>query len=70
MRKVYDYIVADSVPAGMVADCMIANRVADMTLFVVRASKTLKRTLPEAEQLYKNGRLRHMAVLLNCVDSD
>ena len=37
LRKRYDYIIVDNVPAGMVADASIVNRVADLTIFVVRS---------------------------------
>ena len=36
LKKVYDYIVIDNVPAQVVADAGIVNRVADATLYVVR----------------------------------
>lgn len=32
LRKHYDYIVVDNVPIGIIADAMIANRIADLTL--------------------------------------
>ena len=35
LRQRYDYIIADSVPVGIIADATIANRVADLTVFVV-----------------------------------
>ena len=36
LRDRYDYIIVDNVPATMVADAMIVNRVADMIIYVVR----------------------------------
>ena len=36
LRGKYDYIIVDNVPATMVADAMIVNRIADMTIYVVR----------------------------------
>lgn len=32
LRKRYDYVIIDNVPAGMVADASIVNRVADLTI--------------------------------------
>ena len=37
LRKRYDYIIADNVPVGIIADASIANRIADLTVFVARA---------------------------------
>ena len=36
LRKRYDYIIADNVPVGIIADASIANRIADLTVFVLR----------------------------------
>ncbi len=68
LRQRYDYIVADSVPVGIIADASIANRVADLTIFVVRAGKLDRRQLPDIESLYQEKRLRNMALVLNGVD--
>lgn len=68
LRKRYDYIIADSVPVGIVADATISNRVGDVTLFVVRAGKLDRRQLPDIEGLYAEGKLKNMAVVLNGVD--
>ena len=35
-RKMYDYILIDSVPALVIADALITSRVADLSLYVVR----------------------------------
>ena len=32
LRKRYDYIIVDNVPAGIVADASIVNRIADLTI--------------------------------------
>lgn len=65
LRKRYDYIIADNVPVGLVADATIANRIADLTLFVVRAGRLDRRQLPDIEQLYEEKKLNNMALVLN-----
>lgn len=65
LRARYDYIIADNVPVGLVADAIIANRVADLTIFVVRAGKLDRRQLPDIEKLYQEKKLKNMALLLN-----
>ena len=65
LRKMYDYIVIDNVPAGLVADAIISNRVTDLTLYVVRAGKMDRRMLPEIEQLYRDEKMKNMALILN-----
>jgi capsular exopolysaccharide synthesis family protein len=70
LRGMYDFIVTDNVPSGMVADAVIANRISDLTLYVVRAGKMDRRLLPEIEQLYTDEKLRNMAVILNAVNTE
>ena len=68
LRHNYDYIVIDNVPCRMVADAIISNRVADLTLYVVRAGKLDRRLLPDIEQLYREEKLKNMAMILNGVN--
>ena len=68
LRKRYDYIVVDNVPVGVVADATIANRIADLTIFVVRAGRLDKRQLPDIEKLYQEKVLNNMALILNGAD--
>ena len=65
LRKEYDYIIADNVPIGIIADGTISNRIADLTIFVVRAGKLDKRQLPELEDLYQEKKLENMALVVN-----
>lgn len=68
LRNRYDVIITDSVPAGLVADATIANRVADLTLFVVRAGRLDRRQLPDIEAMYQERKLTNMSLLLNGAD--
>ena len=68
LRTRYDIIIADSVPVGIIADASIANRIADLTVFVVRAGKLDRRQLPDIETLYEDKKLKNMSLVLNGVD--
>ena len=52
-------------PFGSVADSAIANRIADLTIFVLRAARMDKRALPELQRLYDQGILHNMSIVLN-----
>lgn len=65
LRTRYDYIIADNVPVGLIADATIVNRIADLTIFVVRAGKLDRRQLPDIEKLYQEKKLKNMALVLN-----
>ncbi len=65
LKKTYDYIVIDNVPAQVVADAGIVNRVADCTIYVVRSGKLDRRYLPELERLYQEKKFNNLCVLIN-----
>ena len=65
LRNRYDYIFVDNVPVGVVADAAITNRIADLTIFVVRVGKLDRRMLPEVEKIYRSGQLNNMSLVLN-----
>ena len=64
-REIYDYIIIDSVPALVIADAIIASRVADLSLYVVREGLLDRRQLPDIDSLYRQDKLRNMCVILN-----
>jgi capsular exopolysaccharide synthesis family protein len=68
LKGLYNYVIIDSAPYSLVADTSIINRVADLTVFVIRAGLMDKRMLPEVEKLYKQNKLKNMSVILNAVD--
>lgn len=65
LRERYDYIIIDTVPYGMVADPQIISRVADLCVYVIREGLMDRRRLPDVENVYTEGKLPHMSVLLN-----
>lgn len=65
LKEIYDYIIVDNVPAQVVADAGIVNRVADMTIYVIRESKVDRRFLPELERLHQEGKFNHLCVVIN-----
>lgn len=68
LRRKYDYIILDCPPAEIVSDAKIINRLADMTLFVVRAGLLEKDELPTIQEYYDQNRYKNMAIILNGTD--
>jgi capsular exopolysaccharide synthesis family protein len=64
-KKHYDYIVVDNVPAQVVADAGIVNRIADLTIYVIREGMIDRRYLPELERLNQEGKFNHLCIVLN-----
>lgn len=65
LKKTYEYIVVDNVPAMVVADAGIVNRIADVTLYVVREGKIDRRYLPELQRLYEEQKFNRLCIVLN-----
>jgi capsular exopolysaccharide synthesis family protein len=70
LKEQYDYILVDSVPAQIIADAVIANRVADITLYIIRDGKIDRRYLPELERMHREGKYKNLCVVLNGCDPD
>lgn len=65
LKKEYDCVIIDAVPAVGLADTLIANRVAELTIYLVRERVLDRRFLPEIEKMHKSGELNNMHVVLN-----
>ena len=68
LKERYDYVLLDNVPSGVVADAAIVNRVADLTIYVIRAGLFDRRQLPDLERMYRQEKLRNLCVILNGVN--
>ena len=67
-KQKYDYIIIDTTPMLSVADASIVDRVADVTLFVVRMGVEEVSFLPQLDKLNRDKKLRNMALVLNDID--
>lgn len=68
LRDLYDYIIIDTAPVGLVSDSLVLDRVADVNLYVVRADYTPKKNIEDATIIYHEKKLKNMFFILNSVD--
>ena len=68
LKNQYDYVVIDSTSLDNDADAIYINKVADYTLYVVRADVTTKKNVEAIDQLAENGRLKNINVAVNAMD--
>lgn len=68
-KERYDFVLLDSTPMLQVADAGIVNRVADLTLYVIRVGVQEREFLPELEKMYQSRRFKHLCIVLNDVDA-
>lgn len=69
LKKEYDFIFMDCVPYSSLADAHIVARLADATLYVMRAGCVKKRDLPSLQKTWKNGELKGMGIVLCDVEN-
>lgn len=65
LRKMYDFIVVDSAPVGMVSDTFSLTRVADATVYVTRANYSTKKEVNFFNAIYRDARLKKMSLVVN-----
>ncbi len=67
-KEQYDYVFIDCPPIELVADTQIIARVADRTIFVIRAGLLERMMLPELANIYQERKYKNMALILNGTD--
>ena len=67
LRETYDYIIIDSPPLGIVSDPFIIARYTDLNILVIRQGYTPKDKLAELDQMYQEGRIKNVGIILNDV---
>ncbi len=67
-KEQYDYVFIDCPPIELVADTQIIARVADRTIFVIRAGLLERMMLSELENIYQERKYKNMALILNGTD--
>ncbi|CAN5521122.1 tyrosine-protein kinase domain-containing protein [soil metagenome] len=70
LRNIYDYIVIDTAPVGLVTDAYILMEHVDHTIYMVRQNYSNQESLKIAQELYNNGKLRKTSILFNDVKID
>ena len=65
LRRLYDYIIVDSAPVGMVSDSFTLARISDVTVYICRANYTSMKDVNFINNLYEENRLKKMALVVN-----
>ncbi|MCF6307386.1 MAG: polysaccharide biosynthesis tyrosine autokinase [Flavobacteriaceae bacterium] len=69
LQEQYDYVIVDTAPSMLVADTILINKYADVTLYVTRASYTDKKLLDFLTDSVKDKKLKNVGVVINYVDT-
>ena len=68
LRSMYDIIIIDTAPVGLVTDTMQIGRVADITVIACRADYTAKESFNLINSLSYEKKLPNMCIILNGID--
>lgn len=68
LRQLYDYVIYDTAPVGLVSDTLQIGKQADVTVFVCRADYTPKSALTILNDLASEGKLPNPCIILNGID--
>ncbi|WP_297063999.1 tyrosine-protein kinase [uncultured Duncaniella sp.] len=69
LRTMYDYIIVDSAPVGMVSDTFALDRISDATIYVTRINYSTFTDLRFVEDIYTDKRLKKLSVVVNGTSS-
>ena len=70
LKEKIDNDVMDNPPLNIVAEASISNRVADMTMYVVRAGVLDRRYLVIIEYVPRDNKLNNMGIIITDVNYD
>lgn len=65
LKHKYDYVLLDTAPVGIVSDTLSIGRVADLTIYVVRANYSLKADVDFVNTLALEHRLPNVNLIFN-----
>ena len=68
LKDKYDFVIIDSTSLDNDADAIYINKVADSTLYIVRADMTKKKDVEVIDKLTEEGRLKNVNVAVNAID--
>ena len=68
LKDKYDFVIIDSTSLDNDADAIYINKVADSTLYIVRADMTKKKDVEAIDKLTEAGRLKNVNVAVNAID--
>lgn len=65
LKEMYDYIIIDSAPAGILAETHLLMKYADLNIFVVRLEYSIRETFRNSLQSLKNNNFNNVSLLIN-----
>lgn len=68
LQEMFDVIIVDTAPIGMVSDALILSKYCSTNLFIIRQSYTVKDQVRMFDVLHKDGKIQNPAIIFNGVE--
>lgn len=68
LKEMFDVIIVDTAPIGMVSDALILSQYAGINLFIIRQSYTVKDQVRMFDVLHKDGKIQNPSIIFNGVE--
>lgn len=65
LREMYDYIIIDSAPAGILTETLILMKQADLNVFIVRMDKTIKEAYKQTLKNIEQNKFSNISLIIN-----
>lgn len=65
LKTRYDYVIIDTPPIGLVADCFLLMKYSDINIYIVRHGYTETRLLEKVDSMYEEGKITNMNIIIN-----
>jgi capsular exopolysaccharide synthesis family protein len=67
LKTVYDFVLIDTPPLALITDGLVLSKYSDHTVFIVRQNYSPKNMIKAANEIYAEGKIRNMSLVLNDV---
>jgi succinoglycan biosynthesis transport protein ExoP len=65
LKEIYDYIILDTPPVGLVSDALELSQYCDATLYIIRQGITKKGMLSVVNEKHRRGELHNISIIFN-----
>lgn len=69
LKDMFDYIIIDAPPVGIVADAQLIAPYSDLCLYLVRQRYTHKDQINIVQDLYKNKKIKNLTIVVNDINA-
>jgi len=68
LKKIYDYVVVDTPPIGLVTDALPLMQFSDINIYIVRHGYTQTKFLKDLNEMVQNGIVKNLVYIFNDYD--